>query len=181
MHPSYAATFSDQDIQRHTLLAEQLDENNLVAVEAVALDHQHWRVTIVGYDYLGELSLICGLLLVHGFNILDGHVFTYDQPTRSSLASSPRQSQRLSRRQRRAQLQSPSADTRRKIVDVFTVRWVAGNHLAKAPASILPADLWQHYADDLRHLVRRLAAGEQRTAQGELANRVGTALRALSH
>jgi glutamate-ammonia-ligase adenylyltransferase len=178
MHPSYAATFSDQDIQRHTLLVEQLDENNLVAVEAVALDHQHWQVTIVGYDYLGELSLICGLLFVYGFNILDGHVFTYDQPTRSTPTSSARRSKRPSRRQSREQ--SPSEDTRPKIVDVFTVRWVAGNNLAKAPASTLSADLWQHYGDDLRHLVRRLAAGEQRTAQGELANRVGITLRGVA-
>ncbi len=180
MHPSYAATFSDQDIQRHTLLVEQLDENNLVVVEAVTLDRQHWRVTIVGYDYLGELSLICGLLLVHGFNILDGHVFTYDQPTRSTPAPSPRRSQRFSRQQRRAQPQSPSEDTRRKIVDVFTVRWVAGNNSAEAPASAPSADLWQHYSDDLRNLVRRLAAGEQRTAQGELANRVGITLREVA-
>ena len=35
-------------------------------------------MTIVGYDYPGELSLICGLLLVHGFDIIEGQVFTYE-------------------------------------------------------------------------------------------------------
>ncbi len=175
LHPSYAATFSDQDIQRHTLLAEQLDEQNLVEVEAVEFEDRHWRVTIVGYDYLGELSLICGLLFVYGFDILDGHVFTYDRPGSSTPGSLPRREPGPSRRRPKAATLASPADVQQKIVDVFTVRWVAGNNSAA-----FPAGLWQNYAADLRSLVKQLAAGEQRAAQGELANRVALTLREVA-
>jgi glutamate-ammonia-ligase adenylyltransferase len=46
-------------------------------------------------------------------------------------------------------------------------------------AEIAP-DLWERYAADLRPLMRRLAAGAQREAQGELAKRVATALSAVT-
>jgi len=103
MDPSYATTFSDQEIQRHAALAAQLDSEHPVEVDAALLDDGHWRVTIVGYDYPGELSLICGLLFAYGFDIVDGDVFTYEPP-----AAQARGEERL------------------KIVDVFTVRSMRG-------------------------------------------------------
>ena len=75
---SYAEVFSEHEIGRHATLAAQLDSDNLVEVEAMPLEDERWRVTIVGYDYAGELSLICGLLFVYGLSIHDGHVFTYE-------------------------------------------------------------------------------------------------------
>ncbi len=104
MAPSYAATFSEAEIQHHAALAARLSPDNPIEVTAEPLGEAHWRVTIVGYDYLGELSLICGLLFVHGFSIIDGHVYTYEP---------------------RAQGEDVN-DTRQKIVDVFTVRSVLG-------------------------------------------------------
>lgn len=98
MDPSYADTFTLADIRRHALLAAHLDAAHLVQVDAEPLEGGRWRVTLVGYDYPGELSLICGLLLAYGFSIVDGNVFTYE-PT------SP----------------TTSGGDRRKIVDVFTV------------------------------------------------------------
>jgi glutamate-ammonia-ligase adenylyltransferase len=179
MHPSYAATFADVDIQRHTFLAERLDDQHLVEVEAVPLDNQHWQITIVGYDYLGELSLICGLLFVHGFDILDGHVFTYD-PAKPGPPALPRPERRSSRRQYNQPQKAPE-DSRRKIVDVFTVRSTAGGDPAQSAALGQPVspsvDFWARYTHELEALIRRLDAGEQREAQGELAKRVGDALR----
>jgi len=167
MAPSYTATFSDRDIKRHAALAKRLDEDDLVEVEAVPLEDGQWRVTIVGYDYLGELSLICGLLFVYGFNILDGHIFTYEP-----LASPP-PAPAVSRHRswRRRQLPPKTAvqeDTRRKIVDVFTVR---------SGSEEVSAEIWSRYASDLAALVQRLHAGQQREAQGELAKRVALVLR----
>ena len=49
-----------------------------IAVAAEPLDDGRTRVTIVGYDYLGELSVICGLMFAYGFSILDGYVYTYE-------------------------------------------------------------------------------------------------------
>lgn len=78
MDASYSETFSPAEIQRHAALAARLSEDLPALVEAQPLDESTWRVTIVGYDFPGELSVICGLFFVHGFNILDGDVFTYE-------------------------------------------------------------------------------------------------------
>jgi glutamate-ammonia-ligase adenylyltransferase len=99
MDPLYEAVFSRKDIRRHALLAGSLSRENLVVVEAVPLEDEYWRATIVAYDYPGELSLICGLMFVYGFNIHDGNVFTYESPSEKN-----------------------GGDQRRKIVDVFTVK-----------------------------------------------------------
>ncbi|MCS7222159.1 MAG: glutamine synthetase adenylyltransferase [Anaerolineae bacterium] len=161
MDPSYATTFSAEEIRHHSELAERLNDEHLVEVEAIPLDDRRWRVTIVAYDYLGELSLICGLLFVYGFNILDGDIFTYEPATASTVST-------ISGYRTRRRRPSPTADTRRKIVDVFTVR----SELAE-----IPADIWARYTDDLAALLRELQAGRQREAQGALAKRIATALR----
>jgi len=102
MAPSYSARFSAADIERHALMAARLNRENPVELDARLLEGDRWQVTIVAYDYLGELSLITGLLFVHGFNIIEGSVFTYER-----------------------QRGTPSAeDGRRKIVDVFIVQSV---------------------------------------------------------
>jgi len=155
MDPSYAAIFSEQEIRRHTMLAENLDDEHLVEVDAVPLDHGQFRVTIVAHDYPGELSLICGLLFVFGFSIHDGHVFTYE-PT----VDQPLHPERVRRK-------ATGADHRRKIVDVFTVSSVHEK---------IPEDVWARYADDLSALLRLMQAGQRREARGELAKRVAVAL-----
>ncbi|MFN8456072.1 MAG: glutamine synthetase adenylyltransferase [Anaerolineae bacterium] len=172
MDPSYAAIFSDEDIQRHTRLAERLNADNLIEVEAELLHGPYWRVTLVGFDYLGELSLICGLLFGYGFDIVDGHVFTYDSvPNPPTPAPAFRKRFRLPWRSRKAATAAAAGDSRRKIVDVFTVRAVTAQ---------LTPDLWQRYAADLQSLMGRLAAGAQREAQGELAKRVASAVSAVT-
>lgn len=78
MAPSYAETFSDEEVRRHTELAEELGPDNLVMLEATPLEQDLWQVTIVAYDYPGELSVICGLLTAYGCDIREGSVFTYE-------------------------------------------------------------------------------------------------------
>ncbi len=149
MDPSYSAAFSETEIARHAVLAERLDDEHLVEVEATPLEGDHWRVTIVGYDYPGELALICGLLFVYGLSIEDGNVFTYETSPR---APSPRDVQ----------------EGQRKIVDVFTVRPARGE---------VTQETWTRYAADLAALLRLMQAGERRRARGELAHRVAAAVR----
>jgi glutamate-ammonia-ligase adenylyltransferase len=159
MDPSYAAAFSDREIKLHAKLADQLADDHLVEVDAVPLDDGHWRVTIIGYDYPGELSLICGLLFVYGLSIHDGDVFTYE-PEPPSPAPSPQARRRKKRH----------ANSRRKIVDVFTVHPVHGE---------LPAGTWVRYADDLSALLRLMHRGQRREARGKLAKRVAAALKEM--
>jgi len=164
LSPSYAETFGEIDIRSHATLAERLSADNPVEIAVTDLGDAHWRVTIVGYDYPGELSLICGLLFVHGFSIVDGHVYTYEP-------SSPPDVPRTGATRGRFRTPLAAQNGRRKIVDVFTVRAVRGE---------IAADLWSRYADDLRGLLRLLEAGQLRKAQGELATRVALALRDIS-
>lgn len=99
MSPSYRERFTEEDISQHAALARQLNEDRLVVVDELPLANGTWQVTIVAYDYPGELSLICGLLFVHGLDIIKGDAFTYEPASSSEFPSKIR-----------------------KIVDVFSVR-----------------------------------------------------------
>ncbi|GAB4542521.1 MAG: hypothetical protein Kow0063_34600 [Anaerolineae bacterium] len=158
MDPSYATSFSKQEIRLHATLAANLDHDHLVEVDAVPLRDGRWRVTVVGYDYPGELSLICGLLFVYGFSIHDGYVFTYEPLAHLASHTEP------------IRPPSPTTDSRRKIVDVFTVSPVHQD---------ITADIWLRYADDLASLLRLMHNGQRREARGELAKRVAMALREI--
>ncbi len=166
MDPSYAAVFGEDDIARHVLLAEQLDDNNLVQVEPQPLEDDCWRVSIVAYDYPGELSLICGLLFVYGLSILEGHVFTYE-PLPPATQDAPA----AGRFSYRRPLAAAGGQARQKIVDVFTVHPEYGSF---APES------WPLYAADLAKLLRLMHEGLRNEARGELVKRVATALHGLT-
>ncbi|NLF02805.1 MAG: glutamine synthetase adenylyltransferase [Anaerolineales bacterium] len=160
MDASYLDVFNEQEIHRHAVLAERLDDEHLVNVEAAPLGDGYWRVTIVAYDYPGELSLICGLLFAYGFSIQDGEVFTYeriDSPARGDAETGA----------------AAWKDTRRKIVDVFTVRRVGQD-------SVTP-DMWAQYADDLAGLLQIMHAGQRRAARGDLAKRIAAVLEEADH
>ncbi|MSR60177.1 MAG: glutamine synthetase adenylyltransferase [Planctomycetaceae bacterium] len=173
----YFEAFSEPDIERHAALAEQISESNPVIVEAVPAG-ELWRVTIVGYDYPGELSLICGLLLVHGFDTMEGQVFTYERLSAAPEAAKPDQRSGWRRQPYRRpprRLEAPPLpaapvldDRRQKIVDVFTVR---------ATRPDIAPDVWQAYADDLRGLLGQLSSGHAGEAQGALVKRVARSLR----
>ena len=170
MPPGYSATFSEADIARHAELIARLGHDNLVEVEAVRQAEQPhqggdlWRVTIVGYDYVGQLSLICGLLFCYGFDIVEGNVFSYGRDT----GNRPGFRQKRRNRQRQRLRARPTADRRRKIVDVFIVR---------AMRDDITPQTWLDYDKALTALSWRLHQGEQREAQGELAKRVAHILR----
>lgn len=162
LEPSYKTAFTESEIERHVAMAERIDESHLLEMEATAIEDDRWRVTVVAYDYLGELSLICGLLFVHGFDILEGQVFTYT-PLASARPEKPG-----SRKRSRTQLPpKPNDEARQKIIDVFTVR------PARGPVA---ADVWTRYEADLAELLQRLQTGDRAGAQGALVKRVADAM-----
>ncbi len=173
--PPYLDAFSEADIAHHTVLADQLRADHPVEVEAIPLPEGRWQMTIVGYDYLGELSLICGLLLVHGFSIVDGRVFTYRPlapDSEAKPAPTPSTHHRQRRKPRRPQHRYPvkKATPGQKFVDVFTVVPIEGK---------VSAAFWSRYAADLRQYTLRLAAHERTAVQGDLAKRVAAVYRSL--
>ncbi len=162
MHPSYVSTFSPADIEHHARLILRLQEAAPIKVEAVPISNGYWRVTIVGFDYIGLLSLICGLMVAYGLDITEGSIFSYGpDPT-----PTPPQKKRPWSRWRRAGANHNRQE--RKIVDVFTVRPLQEHGHFK---QITP-ETWDSYAADLTDLFRLLQSDEPRKAQGKLAKRV---------
>ena len=141
--PVYAETFTATDIARHAVLANRLNQNHLSETEAQIQPDGTWRVTVIAYDYLGELSLICGLFFAHGFDIHAGNVFTY----------------------RPKETGQTSADERRKIVDVFVV--------SPAPDTPVTESAWLAYADHLRALLADIEFENLNQAQRRLAQELG--------
>ncbi|MFZ1475623.1 MAG: glutamine synthetase adenylyltransferase [Anaerolineae bacterium] len=173
LDPAYTLVFSEAEIERHTSFVARLSAANLVEVDAAAVEGGLWRVTIVAFDYLGELSLICGLLAVHGFDILDGDVFTYE-PVSGPAPPGDRGRGFYRDSLRRAPLQAtrpPEADVRQKIVDVFTVRPTLHD---------LAPDVWTRYRRDLDALLRLLQEHQSALAQGALVKRFAARLREAS-
>ncbi len=156
--PSYAATFDPVEIERHAVMAARLDPSRPVAVDAESLGDGRTRVTIVGYDYLGVLSLICGLMFASGYSIIDGYVYTYEPSATPEAAPG-----------------GGNGDRHRKIVDVFTVKPVAAEDADRA--GVAASFSWPGYEAELLRLVRHLQENRGRVAQGELAKRVAAALR----
>ncbi|MFQ5730745.1 MAG: glutamine synthetase adenylyltransferase [Planctomycetaceae bacterium] len=157
MEPTYAETFGESEIARHAQLLAKLSSENLVDVDAVPLEPGRWQLTVVGYNHTGELSLMCGLLFVYGFNILDGNVFTAEHVAGKTAP-----------RPKRRGKQPADLEATRTFVNVFT--------LTPPLDDVLP-DVWPRYKRDLADLVGRIRAGRAAEAHGELAKRVGGALR----
>ncbi len=150
---SYSQAFSPLEIVHHSELAQLISDDNLVVLEPIALGPDEWKITIIAYDYHGELSLICGLLFEYGFDILSGQVFTYHGSD------------------------SPADEVRPKIVDVFRVRRSSAETGGHAPAIPIKDDtVWKQYRDDLHGYLRRLHRGEWHLTQGDLAKRVAASI-----
>lgn len=146
---TYAELFSADEVQRHLVLLDQLDAQTGVRIDARPLADDRWELTVVGYDQLGDLSLMCGLLLATGFDIESGFVFTGAEVAESRAAPGTGESPRT-----------------RKYVNVFRVR-------AAADAA---SDVWLRYEAELTELLQLGAQGRQREAQGQLAKRIGASI-----
>jgi glutamate-ammonia-ligase adenylyltransferase len=160
MDASYTSLFGEDQIRRHVEMAERLSEKNLVEVEVNEVGPQKWQITIVGYDYVGELSLICGLLFVYGFNIEDGQIFSYEP---SPEPSNRKRATHTSFQRRR----TIARKSRRRIVDVLTVTSSNEN---------VASQLRNDYRRELSELVAQLQAKQHRDVQGKLAKRVAMAI-----
>ena len=96
---TYASVFNADEQQRHSALLAELNAERPVRVvgerdagdcdqprgESLSPPPNRWRVTVVGHDCPGELSMICGLLFANGFNIIKGFVSTETRSRAESL------------------------------------------------------------------------------------------------
>lgn len=168
MGATYASIFTDAEIKMHTEMAESLTPESPVKLHAQPLSDKDWRVTIVAFDALGELSVICGLLFEFGVDIMEGSIFTYEP----NGADGPEARNRVRPYRRRWRPGMDRHDPRRKIVDVFTVRSMA-DHFGEED--------WQRYREHLSAFVKALREKKQNEVQGELAKRVAEVMSRLAH
>ncbi|MCA9733922.1 MAG: glutamine synthetase adenylyltransferase [Deferribacteres bacterium] len=165
---AYKKTFSSEEITEHARLLEKVHHDNPCEISAERLDQKRWRITVAGYDFPGELSLICGLLFVYGLDIEDGAIFTYEPVQENDTNNSTRKAWR---RRRFHPHKTTSTSSRRKILDVFTVRCINGD---------VSEATWPNYHRDLNNFLRELQRGMQSRMQGELAKQVARVLKNIT-
>ncbi len=106
MDEDYFSTFSPQEISAHIALSSTLDPGHRVRVRVTPGPSGaggEFDIVIVGFDYLSEFSIFCGLLSAFGLDIREGDIYSFAR--RAVRASKP---------------------LPRKIVDVFRVAIKAG-------------------------------------------------------
>lgn len=145
--------FSPTEQQHHRRLLAGITPERPVKVEAELLAGPLWRVTVVGIDHPGDLSMICGLLFVYGCDILEGLVTTGEHPEVWP--------------QFRTRNCEGDCSAPRDFVDVFIVR---------PPCDSAEPLMWINYEHDLLELMQLSRGGRDGEAQGRLAKRVAAAV-----
>lgn len=72
----YETAFTDAERKENVKLLATINREQPVRVVASSMDDGAWRLRVLGIDHPGELSLICGLLFVYGFDIVEGFAST---------------------------------------------------------------------------------------------------------
>ena len=198
--PTYQKAFTPAEIERHVALVETLTPDQPVRVEATPVGDGNWRVTIVGYDFHGELALITGLLLAYGFNVLDGQVYTYTPAKVSPLSSGAEAASSPGRPPPRGEagaVHKPGAritheqqsSANRKKLRRETSAGAGPVSLADSTPKIVDVftvqptrsgtteATWREYAAGLLTLARETLSGHPDDAHGKLVKRVAAALR----
>lgn len=155
-------SFTPAEQAQHRQWFAQVTPKRPMRVVTERADNVLWRVTVLGIDHPGDLSMICGLLFVYGFDILSGVVTTGLYPD-----VWPQFDHGLPARQRRGSPASAPSSVRRDFVNVFTVR---------PPWDLAEPQAWLNYEDDLLELMLLERTGRDGDAQGRLAKRVAAAL-----
>lgn len=139
-------------------LLERLSPTEPLIIDWQPLDAIRGQVTIAGFDQLGDLSMICGLLFVHGFDIINGQVETEETSADGSqLKKSPL-----------------------KFLDSFAVRRRFTNDSGSASGSHTTASetsaVWNAFHSELLELLAEARSGRRREAHARLARRVSETL-----
>ncbi len=161
---TYRETFSASDEQRHVELLNGLSETHQIRLHVESEEEGRQRVTIVGFDRIGELSAICGLLCASGIDILSGNVFTGADV--EGIGPQPGSSKSVASSSRAA-----SKRRTRKFVNVFQVR-ASGLSQDSPPTE----EFWNTFEQQLNDLVHTADEMGVREMQGRLAHRVAEAM-----
>ena len=188
LESDYFLRFKAPEIAEHLQLMPILSETRRCEVRVAWLPGGERRVSIVAFDYIGEFSIICGLLSAYGQNIISGESYTYTDPeplaagagaaatTGTTAGPSPAADATGEAPRPRAFYRRPGrryaqhADVardpyaRRRIVCVATVR--------PAPQRLAQPFSWVQFQRDLEELLGLLEAGRSREASERITLRV---------
>jgi glutamate-ammonia-ligase adenylyltransferase len=153
MDEDYFAAFSPEEISTHIKLSCALDPEHPAQCHITSRREAEFDIIIVGFDYLSEFSIFCGLLSAFGLDIRAGNIYSFAR--RASGEERPQL-----RSTRRSMKLKASRPLPRKIVDVFNVRLKAGETFDEAKQ--------REFEMELQTLVRLLAAGSPEQARERL-------------
>ena len=96
MDEDYFATFSPEEISTHIGMSCGLGPENPVQCRITPRGEDEFDIIIVGYDYLSEFSIFCGLLSAFGLDIRAGKIYSFASQTSGAERQRPiRRSSRL--------------------------------------------------------------------------------------
>lgn len=153
MDEDYFGAFSAEEISTHIKLSCALDPEHPVQCHITSRREGEFDITIVGFDYLSEFSIFCGLLSAFGLDIRAGNIYSFARQT-------PGEERPQFRSMRRSMRNKASRPLPRKIVDVFNVRLKAGETFDEAKQ--------REFELELQTLVRLLASGSPEQARERL-------------
>ncbi|NQV28742.1 MAG: glutamine synthetase adenylyltransferase [Rhodopirellula sp.] len=151
MEPSYFKVFSEDEILNHAKMLESLSPDTPILIDTKSAPDGHVCLTVCGYDQIGDLSMVCGLLFAYGFDIVSGNAFTTDHILDDTHADSE---------------QPISATDAPKFVDVF---------LLSPPSDTVLSAIWLEFQIELALLVILARDGQLRKAQARLVGKVAAA------
>ncbi len=166
MDRDYFSRYSPEEVAEHVALAACLDRDHPIALKIAPRGARAFRITVVGFDYFSEFSILCGLLTSFGLNIQSGHVHTFsdrkDAPPRPAVPPHvPPRPGLPSGLSPRKMVSVPTGNHSQKvIVDVFEVVSVEGKRF--------DAERQHRFEKELVSLVHLLKEGRS----GEARNRV---------
>jgi glutamate-ammonia-ligase adenylyltransferase len=140
MDEDYFTTFSPEEISTHLRMSHELEPGHPVRCRITPRGDGEFDIIIVGFDYLSEFSIFCGLLSAFGLDIKSGNIYSFARS--GSEPAGARAAHRSSRTRR------PSSN---RIVDVFTVR--------PGQDEVFDETRRSRFEEELQTLVRQLAAG----------------------
>jgi glutamate-ammonia-ligase adenylyltransferase len=153
MDEDYFAAFSPEEISTHIKLSCALDLEHPAQCRVTPRRPSEFDIIIVGFDYLSEFSIFCGLLSAFGLDIRAGNIYSFARRT-------PGEERPPLRSTRRSMKIKASRPLPRKIVDVFNVRLRPGETFDEAKQ--------REFDEELQTLVRLLAAGSPEQARERL-------------
>ncbi|HLQ78704.1 MAG TPA: hypothetical protein VK210_15200, partial [Terriglobia bacterium] len=84
MAEDYYSTFVPEVIATHIQMASTLNEDRLVQVRVTPREPNEFEIVIVGFDYLAQFSIFCGLLSAFGLDIRTGDIYSFSKHSVSS-------------------------------------------------------------------------------------------------